>query len=303
MRSCLKSNYGIELIGLIKISEKVYKVKTNNQFFALKYVDEKMAVNVKHIKSLHLQCFVTVIKNNQERYLTKLGNQFFILMPWLEYDEGIIKELKLKNYYQLIAYLHQNSFYECKVTNHFFEKQINDIQQSLQQSSNYYEEIMESFEQILIKSPSNWFFIMHFHQIQKILQKAYEYFENYQKSIQQLDRIRVCLNYHNFSYQHIYMIDQVLISIDHLEINYCIYDIYTLYQKNPELICEMDLFGKDYMQQIQLLDYEKYLLATLLCIVPIVNLSYYENDNIIHLTRLLYQLESIEQFLSYLAID
>ena len=71
--------------------------------------------------------------------------------------------------------------------------------------------------------------------------------------LSRLDTIRLCLTYNNFSYAHIMMKEGKLISFDHIKINLCIYDIYNMYQKIPELIFDFDVILDSYFCKLKLL--------------------------------------------------
>lgn len=54
--------------------------------------------------------FLPIIKNSRQQILTTSEGKTFYLSPWLANDNVIIKELKLKFYYECLAYLHTTSF-------------------------------------------------------------------------------------------------------------------------------------------------------------------------------------------------
>lgn len=82
MNGLIKKAYSLEVIGFIKVSKKVYKVKCKEGFFCLKFVDdENITVVLDHIESLHLNCFLTVIKNNNHQPLTSYEGKSFIYVP------------------------------------------------------------------------------------------------------------------------------------------------------------------------------------------------------------------------------
>ena len=116
----IEEAYSLEVIGYIKVSKKVYKVKCKEGFFCLKFVeDNNLSVVLDHIESLHLKCFLPVIKNSHHQILTTCDDKIFYLSPWLVNDNAIIKELKLKFYYECLAYLHSSSFFNYSVSKSF----------------------------------------------------------------------------------------------------------------------------------------------------------------------------------------
>lgn len=304
MNNLIKKAYSLDVIGFIKVSKKVYKVKCKEGFFCLKFVDdENITVVLDHIESLHLKCFLTVIKNNKHQALTSYEGKMFYLCPWLDNDNAIIKELKLKFYYDSLAYLHTASFFNYSVSKNFFKRQIEDISTIIYERQRYYEELMNNFEMAAYRSPTGWMFVMNYHRIYSSLKKSLELLECYQEYVCNLDTIRLCLTYNNFNYNHIMMKANKLISIDQIKINICIYDIYNMYQKIPELLFDFDVILDSYFDKIKLLKEERLLLQCLLYVVPIVKLGRDEINNIIMMSRLLYYLDSISSLNKKLSID
>ena len=99
------------------------------------------------------------------------------------------------------------------------------------------------------------------------------------------------------------MKENCLISIDQIKINLCIYDIYNMYQKIPELIFDFDVILDSYFCKIKLLKEERLLLQCLLHVIPIIELGNDEVNNIILMSRLLYYLDSLSSLNKKLSID
>ena len=300
----IKEAYALEVIGYIKVSKKVYKVKCKEGFFCLKFVEyNSITVVWDHIESLHLKCFLPIIKNSRQQILTTSEGKTFYLSPWLANDNVIIKELKLKFYYECLAYLHTTSFFNYSVSKSFFKRQIEDIEKIICERKLYYEELMKNFETLAYRSPTGWMFVLNYHRIECCLNNALELLECYQNYVCNLDSIRLCLTYNNFNYNHIMMKESKLISIDYIKINLCIYDIYNMYQKIPELIFDFDIILDSYFCKLKLLKEERLLLQCLLHVVPIIKLDHDEINNIITMSRLLYYLDSISSLNKKLSID
>ncbi len=304
MKEIILDSYGINAIGFIKVSKYVYKVKTDHGFYALKIVDsQRLEVGYEHIRTLHLQCFVDIIKNNNRKTLTKYGDGYFYLMPWLENDQVVMKEIKLKYYFECLAYIHTNSFFNYNVSHNYFEQQVNDIANIIQEREKYYLSIMSNYEMMQQRTPSGWIFVLNFYRMQEALFKAKNYLDQYVQFIKEKDTIRLSIVYNNFNYQHILMGEKKLIAIDKVDINICIYDIYNMYQKVPELLFDLDGISMYYLNKVALLPEEKLLLSCLLCIVPYIELEKDEIRNIVKISRLLYYLDSIYALIEQLSID
>ena len=304
MNELIKEAYSLEVIGYIKVTKKVYKVKCREGFFCLKFVEDNgLTVVIDHIESLHLKCFLPVIRNYKKQVLTSYEDKTFYLSPWLASDNAIVKELKLKFYYECLSYLHSTSFFNYSVSKSFFKRQIEDIANIIHERQAYYNEIMSNFEVLSYRSPTGWMFVLNYHRIEGCLKKALELLECYEQYVCNLDTIRLCLTYNNFNYSHVMMKESKLISIDQIKINLCIYDIYNMYQRIPEFIFDFDVILDSYFCKIKLLKEERILLQCLLHVVPIIELGHDEINNIIMMSRLLYYLDSISSLNKKLAID
>ena len=110
--------------------------------------------------------------------------------------------------------------------------------------------------------------------------------------------VRICLNNGNFDYHHICIKDKQLISIDHIRYDMPLYDLYNIYQKIPDFMFDLDCFKSDYFNKIEFLEEEYVLLYCLMNIVPIAVFDHDELDNIIKFSRLLYYLDSINEFIN-----
>lgn len=304
MKELLVDAYGIDVIGFIKVSKNVYKIKTKDGFYCLKCIDhQKLEVSYEHVKTLHLQCFVTIFPNKYNKLLTKYQDQYFYVMPWLENDHALVKELKLKYYFETLAYLHNNSFFNYNVSHDFFDHQMHDITKIIGERRAYYQKIMSNFEVMEYRSPSGWMYVLNYYRIEECLANAEAYLTKYQEYVMHRDTIRLCLIYNNFNYQHILMKQRKLISIDRITIDICIYDLYNMYQQVPDLLFDLDSVSHYYLDKVSLYPEEKLLLSCLLCIVPYIELEKDEVKNIVKMSRLLYYLDSISSLNKKLAID
>ena len=95
LQKIIQTKYDLDVIGLIQISPRVYKVKTANHFYCVKIVDEKkLEVAYQHLNTLHLHHFIHLILNNEQHYFTPFQDQYIYLMPYLQEDNHIKKEMK-----------------------------------------------------------------------------------------------------------------------------------------------------------------------------------------------------------------
>lgn len=249
---------------------------------------------------MHLKCFIQIISNKNNEILTPYQNQYFYVMPYVDTSAGMLKEMKMKFYFETLAYLHYNSFYYTKVNQKYFETLQQDISQIIHERVLYYEQMIQNFENVTMRSPSQWLLVMNYYRIHDALCHANQYLQQYIELTSQYHQIRVCVNYKHFDYEHISLKSNVFISIDKVCIDLPIYDIFDVYQRIPDFLFDLDCFFEYYFKKVQIKEDEKLLLCCLMNVVPIIHYGYDEIENIIKLSRLMYYLDSIQNFIKQL---
>jgi hypothetical protein len=301
MKEIISENYGLEIIGLIKITEKLYKVKTKQGFFALKIINNQdFPRQYQYIRSLHLEYFISIVLNHQSNILTPYENYYFYIMPWINIDEHVVKELKLKYYFQTIAIIHNHSFYTTKVHDGYFKNICENLREMIVSRQTFYLEKIQSIELNYFKSPSEWEFILNYNRIIEHLKYASKFLEDFEQLTINKNTVRLSLVYMNFDVNHISLEQQKIISIDKMKIDLPIYDIYDLYLHQNSLKFENDLLIEHYLSKFILYDYEKLLLACLLSCLPMIEFSTDQINNLIVITRLCNYLESTHQLIKKL---
>lgn len=287
--------YGLNIIGFIKVTQKVYKIKDQNQFYYLKICNDiHLEEVIDYISSIHLECFVDVIKNKYDNYITKYNDHYFYLMKELIHSTSHLKELKIKHYFEMLAYIHTHSCYNLKVNQEYFKQVYNDTLKIINERIYYYDDLMSKYEVLKYKSPSQWLFVLNYQRIIKSLKEAVFYLKKYMICVENKNSIRVSLIYKHFHYEHIFLKNKKLISLDRMKIDLPIYDIYDIYQRLPDILFDLDCFSDSYLKIMNLNDDEVLLLSTLLKIIPVIYLENDEINNIIKLSRLLYYIDSID---------
>jgi len=301
MNDLIFEYYGIQVVGLIKLSQSVYKVKTNAEDFVVKKVkDRHLETIYEYIETLHLTCFIEILLNKNNEILTPFQDHYIYMMPFVDNSQGMMKEMKIKFYFETLAYLHYNSFYYTKVNKNYFETLQNDILNIIHERTIYYEQMIQNFENIVLRSPSQWLLVMNYYRIYESLNYAKQYLSQYMNQTSECHQIRVCLNYKHFDYDHISLKSKRLFSIDNVCIDLPIYDLFDIYQRIPDILFDLDCFSEYYFHKIDIKEDEKLLLCCLMNIVPIIDYGHDEIENIIKLSRLLYYLDSVQNFISQL---
>ena len=301
MKDVILKNYDFHVIGEIKLSSHVFKLKCHEGYFVVKITSQKSLQNMYDlVETLNLSCFVHIIPNLHHEYLTVYQHQYLYLMPFIESGSQHLKEMKIQFYFETLAYLHEHSFYDMKVNQQYFHTLEKDVLKVINERFQYYEKMIESYENEVYRSPSQWMLVMNYYRIYDALALAKQYLSQYMNCIQECHSIRICLTYKNFDYQHISLKHKCLISLDYMEIDLPIYDIFDMYQTIPDILFDLDCLSQSYLKKFELRKEEKLLLCCLMNIVPIIQFEHDEIDNIIKLSRLLYYLDSVHHFITQL---
>ena len=303
IQNLIQTKYDLEVIGLIQLSPKVYKVKTKQGFYCVKIIQDKKLENAyQHIQTLHLHHFISIIKNKEDHYFTPYQDKFIYLMPYLVYKNAIQKEIKIKMYYQIIAYLHKKSFFIQSEDMSFFERQKENLLSLIQIRKDEFERMMKEFEFKKYKAPSGWMLVLNYYRIVHYLNQAHYYLSQYQEVMKDKNEIRLSLTYNHFDKEHIFVSDETLISIDRMKINYCIYDLIDIFQNHDELYDSLPLL-EYYLKEVKLLKEEKILMQCILSIVPQVQLNLQEEANIYQMSKLICYLDGLQEIFKKLMID
>ena len=303
MKEKIEDQYGLIVRVIIKISSHVFKIKCDKGIYIVKIVDDlNMKQIFDYIDSLSIDCFVDVYYNKNNEILTKLDDRYFFIMPYIDIKQSSLKEYKLKFYFEILAYLHTKSFYYIKVNTDYFENLRKDIMTIIHERMKYYENMVEVYEKITFRSPSQWMLLLNYYRIYDSLNNALLYLEKYFEENENNTQIRVSLVYKNFDYDHIVLKSRKLLSINHISIDMPIYDLFNMYQKIPDMLFDLDCFSNHYFSKIELLNDEKLLLSALMYIVPIIYFGQDEIENIIKLSRLFYYLDSINSFVKQMSL-
>ena len=71
MKKIIEENYGIKCIAFIKITNRVFRIKSDKQDYVLKYIDRNVNESIfAHLAVLNTSRFVLPLKNKQGSYLT-----------------------------------------------------------------------------------------------------------------------------------------------------------------------------------------------------------------------------------------
>lgn len=298
MKKTIKDLYNIEPKALIKYTDKVYKVKNENEEeYCLKYVDNLCNNSIiEKIHTLNLnENFQMPIKNCVRSNHANVNNKLFYVSKWVEDDMIESKDLKIKHYLNQIGKLHKKTAYTLNVSASFFNEITMQIFEDIEKSYQYYEKVISSIEKLEYKSPFMWYFIEQYKNIIESLNKAKSYLEEFKKTTKEKLVIRQVIIHQNFSYDHVFISKNVIIGNDKLKQASPVYDLKSLFEKIE--FGSVDLSGiiDEYLHSITLEEYELYWLFSLLYIISPLKIENNEIENISNLTNVMFKYKSINE--------
>lgn len=286
MREIIKDLYNIDVLSFIKISDKVYKIKTGNQDYSLKYIEQNNLDNtIEKLKILKIDFFVYPIKNVYNQYVSSFENINFIVSYWVEDENVALKDLKLKFFLDSLADLHNRSFYTIRINESFFDETYDFIANKIDKVEEYVEEHIRKIERIDYKSPSEWLFLLNYPIYVEAISKANKFLLEFKEKCEKKDSVRMAFTYNDFDYKHIIVKQEKILGIENVELTPPIYDIFYTFSSLNEINVDTKMYYEKYFNKFILDDYEKEWLLALLYIPKIENLSSNEVNNIKEVTK------------------
>ena len=295
MKNTLKNFYNIDANTFIKYSNKVYKVKNDEDEYCLKYINSSCSndvidkVNALNLNDSFIMPIKTCIRANEARH----NNNMFLLTKWVEDDNINSKDLKLKYYLSKIASLHKKTSYTLNVTSSFYNEIGYKIEENIQETYQKYESIMFNIERKDYKSPFEWYFTFHFKDIVDCLDESKKQLIEFKKIMNDKLIIRQVVTHQNFAYDHVFLSKDKIIGNDRMKIASPIYDLLALF--NSVEFGSIDISGiiDEYLKINELYDYEKKWLLSSLFIANDLKLSSNDKDNLHNMMNIIFRLKSI----------
>ena len=295
MKEIIRDLYNIEVITFIKVSDKVYKVKGIDNDYCLKYIEQSNIESIiEKLKIIKINFFLYPLKNANMQYVSSLEGVNFIILPWVDEDYSLMKDLKLTFFLNSLAELHNKSFYTIKVNEIFFKETYDFIANKIDKIEEYIETYMTNIERLDYKSPSQWLFLLNYPVYVNAISKANKYLESFKEKCEKKNTVRLSLTYNNFDYKHIMLKEEKILGVENVEVTSPIYDIFYTFSTLDEISIDTQIYYEKYFNKFILDDYEKDWLLSLLYIPRIKNLSSNEVDNIKEVTNSLNYIKNSE---------
>lgn len=281
MKETLSELYNLDVVSFIKISNKVYKLKTNDCDYALKYIDKvNLESIIEKLKIIKINSFVFPLKNKYNQYVSNIDEINFMVLPWVDEENILLKDLKLKFFLTALADLHNKSFFTIKTNESFFNETYDYIAAKIDKTEEYIENYMKEIERIDYKSPSQWLFLLNYPIYVDAISKANKALENFKDKSENKTSIRMAFTYNEFDYKHIILKEEKILGVENIEVAPPIYDVFYTFSSLNDINVDTKIYYDKYFKTFILDDYEKEWLLALLYIPRIENLSNNEVNNI-----------------------
>lgn len=295
MKEIIKDLYNIDVLTFIKISDKVYKIKTLDKEYALKYIEQSnLDFIIEKLNIINVNSFVYPLKNSLNEYTSSFEGIYFIVLPWVETDNVMIKDLKLEFFLDFLADLHNKSFYTARVNGSFFDETYDFIASKIDKTNEYIDAYMSKIERLDYKSPSQWLFLLNYPVYIDALDKANKALDNFREKCENKTTVKMALTYNNFNYKHIALKSRKILGIENIELTSPVYDVFYTFSSLNEISVDTKKYYERYFNTFIFDDYEKEWLLSLLYIPRIENLSNNEISNIKEVTSSLNYIRNCE---------
>ena len=291
----LRFQYNIDYNSLLKLSDKTYKILTDNRYYLIKEVDDFS------LDSVYRRLFISKVnfilfplRGKNENYVQLDDDKKYVILPFYEDEKISANDLKCDLFIKFLGDLHLKTAIEIDINNSFLETTLNYLDESIKKISDKINARMEVIERSDYHSPNDWYFLMHFNILNSSLEKASKHVLNFENDVKAAKSLRLSLTYQNFDFNHILLKDEKIISLEKINYNISSYDLYDFINKVSTYNISINNLIKAYLNINPLNEYEKeYLLAVLY----IFNYVRYENmlDDLSFLIDLVNYIEKIDR--------
>ena len=266
MKKALLDLYDIELISLIKKSDKAYIIETKYDKYVLKYLSSSLENIFVRLNLANSTYFSLPIKSKNKKYVDYYLNQYFAIFPYFEDEQIYSKDVRLSIYIKAIAELHNNSSYPIRIQDGYFKESLTYIDDTI---SKIEEELLTRIKRIEKEeyhSPSDWYFLENYIHFKNALKEASIHMDKLEEEYKKEDNLTLTLTYQNFDFSHILIKSSKIISLDKMVLAPSIIDLYDLFINfNSEALTLVPYF-KEYIEIHPLKQFELEWLFSLLFI-------------------------------------
>lgn len=283
MKNRLKQLYRINVKSIVKLSDKVDKVITNDNYFILKKVDSVSKENVYIRLALSkIQNFNLPLKSVNNRYIEEIDHKYYILSYFYNDEANPLKELRLPFYIKIIALLHQNTNYPLKVNDGYFIESLDYIENKIMMIRDEIDSKMYHYERQDYHSPFEWYYISTYQVLNNALIQSQKYLDLLKEEFENLHSIDLSLTYQNYAHEHIILKEEKIISLENMNLAPSIYDLVDFVEKNYNEKIDISALLSQYDNINPLNLYQKYWLLALLFIPKL----HQDNNDLVNIESL-----------------
>lgn len=307
MKNIIEELYGLNIKVLIKINKSVYRIKTDEKDYILKYVDGLEVESVyARLSMLNVTNFSLPIRNIHNRFISTFEDKYFELSEYYDDESILAKDIRLKYFLSKLALLHNKSQYFMKINEGFYEESYDFIVSLLDEAKKKLDDYLFKIEALDYKSPSQWLLLLNNQLFLKTIDDARLHAEKFKELAKGKGQLRVSLVYQNFDYSHILVKSDKIIGTQKITIAPPIYDLKYLFDYSFVGAIDITGFIQEYLNNFELLDYEKEWLLALL-FIPNFNFkvldTYNEVDAIVSITKSIQHFHNAIELSSLLTQD
>jgi hypothetical protein len=292
MKTLLKELYNLEVNSFIKLSDKAYKIKTSENDYILKYIDNiNLDMIIERLNILNIHSFLFPIINNKGEYISFDNDISFLLFPFLHEEKVSLNDLKVKFFLTELATLHNKTYYPLKVNETFFKDTYEFIGERIDECENKIKSYIEKIEKADYKSPSEWLFLLNYPLYIDSIDKSNTCLEKFKEISYKKNSVRMAFTYTTFDYKHIFLKEGKIIGIENIELASPVYDIFFTLSTTKNITIDIKNYYLKYFNTFILEDYEKEWLSALLY-MPRLEINSDECLNMINISKSLEQIKS-----------
>lgn len=270
MKEVIRHFYQKEVLDIRQVYSNISCITAKDGCFALKRTyDTKIEWVCHYIQSLHLDAFVPVILTIENHYYFQLGEFYYYLMPWLDFEGEMVQELRLRNYFRKICKLHNETFFVSKIQEGYFAKEIEAMRQELAERHQFYEMLMNCSEQSDYKAPWHWMMLQLYPSIIACFGRCEQLLSQYETCVKEKKTCRLCFTYNHYDLNHYCFANDLLISLEGCSFQRPTSDIYAVYSKLSDHYLDFENIETFYMKHFTFYDDEKLWLCANINMLPI----------------------------------
>ena len=261
MKKELDKAYGLNIISLVKKTDKVYEVIDENDNYLLKRYDNRLLENIfTRLSIINMNEFLIPLKTNNDRFFIKIDGKEYCLFKKY-YEEDIeTKDIKLNYYINAIGNLHKKSFYKIKSSDGYLKETILFLDRKREEIKEDILFRISSIERLSYLSPNDWFFYMNYMKLYDSIRESERFTSLLEEEIENIHTLRIALTYQNFSYEHILPKENIIVSIDKMAYGNLVYDLIDIIDKTYYENIDISSILSRYESINELEIYEKYYL-------------------------------------------